>query len=396
MVSSLVMGCGSLKVQNEYITITQYKGLRIPEAQPVEVTDEDIERQIETQKEIHSTLNEITDRPAQEGDTVKFDYKGFMNGEAFEGGEQEGAETVVGAGGFIEGFDEGIIGRNPGDEFEIEVTFPDPYPNAPDMAGQPAVFEIKLHTVSEKEYLEINDEFAQTVSETAETMDELREEIREQQVQGAEDSVKATLENAAWMALQENIEIKKLPEDRIEELTTQMRETYQGYAETYEMEFSEFIEAHFQLDEAGLEEMMQENAENSIAMEMAIDLIAEKEKLTLSEKEYQEKYEEMAEMYNFESVEAMIEQATEETLQGVILQQRVGEFLVENAEQVSAEELEKEAEEKAAAEQEEADAEAEAESAAGEEESDTSTDDDTAEPEDAGTEEDSTEESTEE
>jgi trigger factor len=399
MVSSLAMGCGSTKLQNEYITITQYKGLRIPEAQPIEVTDEDIERQIETLREMHSPLNEVTDRPAEEGDTVKFDYKGFMNGEAFERGEQEGAETVIGAGGFIEGFDEGIIGRNPGDEFELEVTFPDPYPQSPEMAGQPAVFEIKLHTISKKEYLEINDEFAQTVPGTAETLDELKAEIREQQETQAEDSVKASMENAVWMALQENVEVKKLPEDRVEEIVTASRETYEGYAESYEMEYAEFIEAYFQMDEAGLEEMMLEQAENRIMMEMATDLIAEKEKLVPTEKEYQERYEEMAEEFNFESVEALIEQATEEMLQSMILQERVGEFLIEHAEQVSAEELEKEAEEKAAAQAEEsANAETEEDSNAEEdatEEGDTSTDDDNAE--DAGAQiESNEEESTEE
>ena len=394
MVSALVVGCGSAKLQNEHIVIKQYKGLEVLEVNPREITDEDVERDIENQRDQRSTFHEITDRPAQEGDTVRIDFKGLHNGVAFEGGEQEGAELIIGNGGYIEGFQEGIIGHNPGDEFEVDVVFPDPYPQDPDLAGQPAVFEMTLHAISEKELPELDDELVAQVSETATTVEEWKEEVKQQLTENAEADAKRELENALGMVLQENIEIKKLPEDALDERKRELREKTEQQAAMYQMEFKEFIELAYQVDEEAFEELVNEEAEKMISMEIAIELIAEKEKLIPTEAEIAEKTEEYVEMYAFENAEAFIEQAGEDYVRDALIHEGVAGVLVEHAKQIPADEWEKREAEKAenteeVTEEESTDEPVDEEAAAEEE----TTDDGGAEAE-ANTEE--TEENTEE
>ena len=347
MVSALVVGCGSAKLQNEHIVIKQYKGLEVLEVNPREITDEDVERDIENQRDQRSTFHEITDRPAQEGDTVRIDFKGLHNGVAFEGGEQEGAELIIGNGGYIEGFQEGIIGHNPGDEFEVDVVFPDPYPQDPDLAGQPAVFEMTLHAISEKELPELDDELVAQVSETATTVEEWKEEVKQQLTENAEADAKRELENALGMVLQENIEIKKLPEDTLDERKRELREETEQRAAMYQMEFKEFIELAYQVDEEAFEELVNEEAEKMISLEIAIELIAEKEKLIPTEAEIAEKTEEYVEMYAFENAEAFIEQAGEDYVRNALIHEGVAGVLVEHAKQIPADEWEKREAEKA-------------------------------------------------
>jgi len=358
MISALTVGCsGSKELQNDYILIKQYKNLEIAEIQPMEITDEDVDRQIEAYQESYSVLHEITDRPAAEGDTVKVDFKGFVDGVAFEGGELEGAEMVLGGGNMIEGFHEGIYGRNPGEEFEIEVTFPDPYFNDPDLAGKPAVFEMTLHSISEKELPEVDDDFAKMVSEsmptmeTVETVEELKQEFKTKQEEDAVEAAKTTMQNAAWEALlhEDNIEIKGFPDDMLKEKADELRETYKEYAESYGMEFEELMEMYFQAsDEEGIDTAMLAEAERVFIYEMTFELISEKEKLTPSAKEIEEATEEYAEMHGFESSEEFLEQAGEDWVTRTMLNERVGEFLVDNATLLSEEEVAKRAEAAAA------------------------------------------------
>lgn len=154
------------------VKLGEYKGLEVEE-KSVEVTDEDVEQEIENLRERHAELVVKEDSAIENGDTAVIDFEGFKDGEAFEGGQGENHSLEIGSGQFIPGFEEQLIGKKAGDETEVKVTFPEEY-HAEDLAGQEAVFKVKIHEVKAKELPELDDEFAKDVDEDVETLDELK------------------------------------------------------------------------------------------------------------------------------------------------------------------------------------------------------------------------------
>ena len=141
---SLLAGCGPKEIENDYVKINGYTDLEVSEITETEVTDETVDSQIEQIRQNYATYTEITDRAAQEGDMVTIDYSGAIDGVAFDGGTASGQQLELGAGGYIDGFEDGIVGHTTGETFDVNTTFPDPYENTPDLAGKDAVFTITL------------------------------------------------------------------------------------------------------------------------------------------------------------------------------------------------------------------------------------------------------------
>lgn len=156
------------------VTLGQYKGLTV-EKVPAEVTDEDIEAELKRVQNQNARMVEVTDRPAQMGDVVKISYAGSVDGVPFEGGQSDSHDLELGSHSFIEGFEEQIVGHSIGEKFDINVTFPEAY-HAPELAGKPAVFAIEVKGITAKELPELNDEFAEDVSEFS-TLDEYKASI---------------------------------------------------------------------------------------------------------------------------------------------------------------------------------------------------------------------------
>ena len=141
------------------VTLGEYKGLK-KEQEPVTVTEEDIEKELNRIAETNSRTLDVTDRPVQMDDTVNIDYAGTVDGVAFEGGTAEGYDLKIGSHSFIDTFEDQIIGKNIGEELDVNVTFPEEY-HAAELAGKPAVFHVKVNAIKAKELPELNDEFAQ-------------------------------------------------------------------------------------------------------------------------------------------------------------------------------------------------------------------------------------------
>ena len=144
----VMTGCGNKGISNDKITIKQYKGLEVEKVDPVEVTDTDVEDSINSTLQTKSTQNDITDRPAQEGDVVTIDYEGKKDGVAFDGGTAQDQQLELGSGSFIDGFEDGIVGHNIGETFDLNLTFPEDY-KSEDLAGQAVVFTVTLDKISE-------------------------------------------------------------------------------------------------------------------------------------------------------------------------------------------------------------------------------------------------------
>lgn len=338
--AAALAGCSG-ELSNDYVTVTQYKGLEVPQPTPAEeVTDDQVEQVIQSNLSAASTQEEITDRAAQAGDVVNIDYTGSIDGEVFDGGSAEGADLELGSGSFIgatddyAGFEEQIEGHNTGDEFDITVQFPDPYDRNPDMSGAVADFHIVLNSISKTVTPELTDEWVQGISEKSKTVDEYREEIRSQIEDNMQVSVEAELESSVQTALMENVEVKEYPEERVEELTQQMTDYYTQLAGMYGMELGEFVETYLQTTEEDFNAQIDESVRQGVALEEALKLIAEKQRLEPSDEEYEEAIAEYAEEAGVDDVETYTEQVGEDEVKLAVLRDKVTEYLVDQCIQV--------------------------------------------------------------
>ena len=207
----------SVYVKPEF-ELGQYEGVEVPFKDQV-VTDEDVDAEIERMRKRNASLEEVTDRPAQEGDTVTIDYEGFKDGVAFEGGKGEGYNLKLGSKSFIPGFEEQVAGHNVDEEFTIEVKFPEDY-HAEDLKGADATFNVKIHAIKTEIVPELDDEFAKDVSEF-DTLDELKADVRAKQQERADKDNKAGFENETVRAVCDNCEID-IPESMIQNEVEQM------------------------------------------------------------------------------------------------------------------------------------------------------------------------------
>jgi len=327
-----LMGCGSKEISNEYVTVKQYKGLEVDKVEAEEVTDEAVENDIQSTLESYGTAEEV-DRAVEDGDTVTIDYVGKKDGVEFEGGSATESPLTIGSGYFVPGFEEAIIGHTKGETFDIDVTFPEDYNNG-ELAGQAVVFTITIHKIEQTAIPELNDEFVASVSEEATTVDEYKKEVKKALEESNKQTAEEELEKGVWEALMENTEVTKYPDDLIDENVESINSTYQQMAEYYGMEWEDFLSSMMGMTVEQYEDQLNETAKTSVKGLLALELIAEKEKLEPSEDEYQKLYEQYAEDYGYESVDALIEAATEEKVQQIALQEVVMDWMIENCKQV--------------------------------------------------------------
>ncbi len=332
--AATLSGCTS-ELSNDYVTVTQYKGLQVSKPQQTEVTDDEVEQVIESNLSIYGEREEVTDRAAQTGDIVNIDYTGTIDGEAFDGGSEEGAELQLGSNSFIgatedyQGFEEQIVGHNTGDEFDITVQFPEEYSLNPDMAGVVADFHIVLNSIQTDTVPELTDEWVQQNSEESETVDEYREEIRSMLEETVEETARSEMRTSVLDALLGSTEVKQYPEDAINEQKDRYTAVYTQTAELYGMEMGEFLETYMETTEDEFNTQAQEYAEQTVALQEAVKLVAEKENLEPSEEEYEERMAEYAEQSGYDDVESFAGEVGEDALRAQILQDAVADYLVD-------------------------------------------------------------------
>lgn len=334
MVGSLT-AC-SQELSNEYLTVKQYKGLEVAQVEEAQkVTDEYVEQTMESYRGV--SLD--TEGTAKDGDTVSLDYVGKIDGVEFEGGSAKGAELKLGSGSYIgaygdyKGFEEQVVGHNPGETFDITVQFPADYKNQ-DYAEKVAVFTITLNGI----YPEMTDEWVKGISDKSETVDEFREEIRGNIEKYNEEKVKSQLRSEVMEALMEQVEVKTLPEKEVEAEIANMSEYYEEMAKQYEMEFGEFLTTYMGMDEETFESKAKEAAETSVTKKLVCELIAKKQKLEPSEKELEEMTKQYAEQSGYEDVESFKEAFSDEIIADAVRQNKVADYLVEHCVQVESKE----------------------------------------------------------
>ncbi|MFO7951953.1 MAG: trigger factor [Bacillota bacterium] len=286
------------------VDLGEYKGLEA-EKEEVEVDDVQVDHHIYMLREQNARLVPREDRPAQHGDLLLIDFKGYVDGESFEGGEAEDYSLELGSQSFIPGFEEQLIGVNLNEETEVKVTFPEDYRNE-ELAGKEAVFNVTIKQIKEKQLPDLDDEFVKEVSEF-ETLDEMKADIKEKMLKNAEEQSKTKLEESLIEKVSEASEVK-LPEVLVERQIDRMISDMENYLRQQGLGMDQFLE----LSGKTKEEMRNENrpeAERRTKANLVLDAIVKKEGITVDDSEVDAKINEIAESYNdqFERVKGIFE-----------------------------------------------------------------------------------------
>ncbi|MDL4841701.1 trigger factor [Aquibacillus rhizosphaerae] len=284
------------------VKLGEYKGLEVEE-ESVEVTDEDVEHELKHQQEHQAELVVKEEGTVEDGDTVVMDFEGFVDGEAFEGGQAENHSLEIGSGSFIPGFEEQLVGKETGADTEVEVTFPEEY-HAEELAGKKATFKVKIHEVKAKELPELDDEFAKDVDEEVESLDELKKKIRERlENQKATDAENKKRESLIEQA-SNNAEVD-IPEAMVTTELDRMIKEFEQRLQSQGMTMDMYYQFSGQ-DESALKEQMKEDAAKRVKTNLTLEAIVNVEDIEASEEDVKEELESMAAMY-----QASVEQLTQ-------------------------------------------------------------------------------------
>ena len=284
------------------VNVVGYKGIEA-EKPDVEVTDEDVEKDLKAKQEANAREISVEDRAAKEGDIATIDFEGFTDGVAFEGGKGEDYDLELGSGSFIPGFEDQIVGHNVGDAFDVNVTFPEEY--AEELAGKDAVFKVTVKGIKEKQLPELDDEFVKDVSEF-DTLDELRADIRKTLTEQREKSAKSTFENAVYDKLSELVD-GEIPDVMYDKAVDNMLSEFRYNIESQGMPFDKYISA-IGMTEDSIRNMYRPRAEKDVKIELALAKIAALEGIEATEEDIAAEYDKMAERYGVkaEDVKAAI------------------------------------------------------------------------------------------
>ncbi len=276
------------------VKLGKYKGVEIEKLEAPKVSEEDIEKELKRQQDANAKIIDVTDRPVQNGDMIKLDFAGTVDGEAFEGGKAENYDLTIGSGSFIPGFEDQLVGMNIGEEKDVNVTFPEDY-GQKDLAGKAAVFACKVNAIKEKKLPELNDEFADEVSEFS-TLDEYKKDIEKNLLVRAEEQYKQTKENAAVAAAVADADIE-IPDAMLE---TQAESLVNEFAQNLQMQGMN-IDMYLQytgLQKDQLVEQFKPQAKTRIQNSLVLEAVAKAEKIEASDEDLEAEYGKMAAQYN--------------------------------------------------------------------------------------------------
>ena len=312
------------------VELGEYKHLGIVKTVD-EVTDDDVNAEIERARERSARWVEITDRPAKLDDQVNIDYAGFDGDEQFDGGTAQGHELILGSGSFIPGFEEQLVGANVGDELEVKVTFPEQY-HAENLAGKPVVFKVKVNGIREKELPALDDDFVTEVSETANNVAEYKAEIRERLEKAADERGEAAFENEVIETVCENAKVDipdAMIEDQIDSMLREleMRMMYQG------MKLDDYFKYTGQTREQ-VREMYKPQAEERVLSQLVIEAVKKAENIVATDEEIDAEIARYAEQSKMEldKFKANLADSDREYFAEAAAVRKTIDFLKENAE----------------------------------------------------------------
>ncbi len=317
------------------VKVKKYTGIKADKLIAT-VSDAQVEGELATMLERNARIIEVEDRPAQNGDQAEIDYEGFKDGVPFEGGKGEHFPLELGSGQFIPSFEEQVCGHNAGEEFDVNVSFPEEYP-VDDLKGAPVVFKCKLHAIKAKELPVADDEFAKDVSEF-DTIDELKTDIKEKLQAKADEASEAELEEKLVDAILANMEAE-IPECMYEARMEDIAADFENrLARTAGLTLDEYLK-YTGADKESFFGGFRPQAERQVKIRLALEAIAAEEKLTMTEEEMDEEFKVLAERYEMKEEEVRRVVPVQELAQDLCVEKAI-KFVREKAKitEVTAEE----------------------------------------------------------
>ncbi|WP_332629233.1 trigger factor [Halalkalibacter flavus] len=312
------------------VELGEYKGLEVEE-QDTTVTDEDIDAELKQLQERQAELVVVEDGAIENGDTAVFDFEGFVDGEAFEGGQAENYSLEVGSGQFIPGFEEQLVGLKAGEEKDVEVTFPEEY-HAENLAGKPATFKVKIHDIKRKELPALDDEFAKDANEEVETLEELKTQLKDKLQKDKDHQAEHAVRDTLVQKAADNATID-IPEAMV---TTEVDRMLQEFEQRLQAQGMN-LEMYFQFsgqNENAMREQFKTDAQKRVRVNLTLEAIASVENLEATDEDVDKEIEKMAEMYQRSAEEIkniLAAQGGLEGIKGDLKIQKAVEFLVENS-----------------------------------------------------------------
>lgn len=309
------------------VTLGEYKGLEV-EKESEEVTAEDVENELKDLQKRHAELVVKEDGAVENDDTVVIDFEGFVNGEAFEGGQAENYSIVIGSGTFIPGFEEQLVGMKTGEQKEVEVSFPEEY-HAEELAGQPATFKVTLHEIKSQELPELNDDFAKETDEEVETLEALKtkvqERLTEQKKNASEQKLRDDLVEKAVANAQTDV-----PDAMIDAEIDRMLQEFTQNLSMQGMNLDLYYQFSGQSEE-DLRGQMKENAETRVRTSLTLEAIAEAENLEPTDEDVNAEVAKMSEQFGLSADDIQKALGSLEGMKADLKIRKAVEFLVENS-----------------------------------------------------------------
>ena len=310
------------------VKLGKYKGVKVDKID-VEVTDADVDAEIDKEREKNARNITVEDRAVKDGDITTLDFEGFVDGVAFDGGKGENYPLTIGSGAFIPGFEEQLVGAEIGKEVEVKVTFPEDY-QAENLKGKDAVFKCTVKEIKEKQLPELDDEFAGEVSEF-DTLAEYKEDVKKTLTEKKQKDAKNAKENAAVDAVVAVCEME-IPEAMLE---TQQKQMLDEFAQRISMQ-GLTMEQYFQFTGSSYQQMFEQvkpQAEERIKARLVLEAIAKAENLEATEEEYEKELQNMADIYQMEldKVKELLGDREKKNIMQDLAVRKAAEFVADNA-----------------------------------------------------------------
>ncbi len=326
----LLSGCSgssdsaTIKNIDQYITLGQYKGLEYtPSA--ADVTDEDVDKEIQNILSSSKTTSEVKGRSIKEGDIANIDYEGLLDGVAFEGGTAKAYDLKIGSNSFIPGFESQLIGVNAGEKVNLDITFPADYQSA-DLAGKDVVFAVTVNAIKEEVVPELTTDFV-TKNSKFQTVEEYKNDVKTNlQTQAASGDKMILLDMIVSKST-----IIKYPQDQLNKYIETMNKDLEQNATQYQMKPEEFLSTYLQMTMEDFNAETKTRAEKTVAQELVMLGISKSENITVSDSEYKASLEKYAKNFGFKSSKDMIAQYGEDTMKNQTLFDKILDFVIENA-----------------------------------------------------------------
>lgn len=310
------------------VTLGKYKGVKVDKIDTA-VTDEEVDKAIEEERERNARSIAVTDRAVQDKDDIILDFEGFVDGEAFNGGKGENYPLTIGSGQFIPGFEDQLIGKEIGKEVEVNVTFPEDY-QAEDLKGKAAVFKCTVKEIKEKQLPDLDDEFASEVSEF-DTLDEYKADVRKNLEEKKAADAKNAKEDAVIKAIIEDSKMD-IPEAMKETQKRQMIEEFAQRIQSQGLNFSQYMQFTGMTADK-LMEQVEPQAMDRIQSRLVLEAVAKAEGLEATEEDFDKKVDELVESYKMEKdkvIEMIGEEGKKQLMEDIAVSKAV-DFVTENA-----------------------------------------------------------------